>query len=179
MDTSTSPDPDPAALPPRPPSRRAKSSSTRWPRRPRRSIALIGLAQQRLQIFDVDLSEGGWQTAARAANLAAMLRRAPHARIDLIVHDTRWMETSCPRLLALQKSHAHAMTIYRTGAEARSAMDPLLIADGRHFVHRFHIDHPRASVAIEQPQLARPLVMRFEQIWATGEPGLSATVLGL
>jgi hypothetical protein len=58
-------------------------------------------------------------------------------------------------------------------------MDPLLIADGRHFLHRFHIDHPRAALAIEQPQLARPLVMRFEQIWATGEPGLSATALGL
>lgn len=140
---------------------------------------VIGLAQQRLQIFDVDLSEGGWQSAARAANLAAMLRRSPHARVDLIVHDTRWMETSCPRILALQKTHAQALTIYKTGAEARSAMDPLLIADGRHFVHRFHIDHPRASVAIEQPALARPLVMRFEQIWATGEPGLTPTVLGL
>jgi hypothetical protein len=140
---------------------------------------VIGLAQQRLQIFDINLSEGGWQSATRAAILAAMLRRSPHARIDLIVHDTRWMETSCPRLLALQKTHTLALTIYKTGAEARSAMDPLLIADGRHFVHRFHIDHPRASVAIEQPLLARPLVMRFEQIWATGEPGLSPTVLGL
>jgi len=178
MGTSTSPDPDPAA---------AVAASITPSEAVVDTVAaqaaaldrIIGLAQQRLQIFDVDLSQGGWQGAARAANLAAMLRRAPHARIDLIVHDTRWMETSCPRLLALQKTHAHAMTIYRTGAEARSAMDPLLIADGRHFVHRFHIDHPRASVAIEQTQLARPLVMRFEQIWATGEPGLSATVLGL
>ena len=140
---------------------------------------LVDLARHRLQIFDVDLSQGGWQSAARAEKLAAFLRRSVRPRIDLIVHDTRWMETSCPRLLALQKTHAHAITIYKTGAEARNAMDPLLIADGRHFVHRFHIDHPRASVAIEQPQLARPLVMRFEQIWATGEPGLSATMLGL
>ena len=70
-------------------------------------------------------------------------------------------------------------TIYRTGPEARSAMDPLLIVDSRHFLHRFHIDQPRAALAIEQPALARPLVMRFEQIWTTGEPGLSATVLGL
>jgi hypothetical protein len=69
--------------------------------------------------------------------------------------------------------------VYRTGSEARGAMDPLLIADGKHFLHRFHINRPRASFAIEQPHLARPLVMRFEQIWATGEPGLSATVLGL
>jgi hypothetical protein len=172
MDTSTSPDPQPAVA-------QSEAIVDTVAAQTAALDRIIGLAQQRLQIFDIDLSQGGWQSAPRADNLGAMLRRAPHARIDLIVHDTRWMETSCPRLLALFKAQAHAMTIYRTGSEARSAMDPLLIADGRHFVHRFHIDHPRASVAIEQPQLARPLVLRFEQIWATGEPGLSATVLGL
>ena len=140
---------------------------------------LIDLAQHRLQVFDVDLSQCGWQTPRRAEGIAAFLRRAPQARIELIVHSTRWLETACPRLLALLKLHAHEITVYRTGPEARSAMDPLLIADGSHFLHRFHIDQPRASFAVEHPQLARPLVTRFEQIWATGEPGLSATVLGL
>lgn len=140
---------------------------------------LLGLARQRVQVFDVNLAQGGWQTAARAENLASCLRRATRPRIDIIVHDTRWLETSCPRLLALQRLHSGAVTIYRTGPEARNAMDPLLIVDGRHFLHRFHIDQPRASLGIEQPQLARPLVTRFEQIWATGEPGLGATVLGI
>jgi len=140
---------------------------------------LIALAHSRLQIFDVDLAQCGWNRAARAENLIAFLRRAPGARIDLIVHDPRYLESACPRLRMLQQNYAHAVTIYRTGPEARSAMDPLLLADGRHFLHRFHIDQPRASYAIEQPQMARPLVTRFEQIWATGQPGLSATVLGL
>ena len=140
---------------------------------------LLGLARQRVQVFDVDLAQGGWQSQARAENLSSCLRRATRPRIDIIVHDTRWLETSCPRLLALHRQYAEAVTVYRTGPEARSAMDPLLIADGRHFLHRFHIDHPRAAFAVEQPQLARSLVTRFEQIWATGEPGLSATVLGL
>jgi hypothetical protein len=58
-------------------------------------------------------------------------------------------------------------------------MDPLVIADGRHFLHRFHIDHPRASLVIDNSQLAGPLVARFEEIWATGEPGVAGTVLGL
>lgn len=140
---------------------------------------LLDLAQHRLQVFDVDLAQGGWQTAARADRIAAFLRRSPDARIELIVHDPRFLEASCPRLMHLLRLHSYAMTVYRTGPEARSAMDPLLIADGRHFLHRFHIDQPRASFAIEHPHLARPLVTRFEQIWATGEPGLGATVLGL
>jgi hypothetical protein len=140
---------------------------------------IIGLARLRLMVFDVDLSQCGWHTATRAENLTAFLRRDRQARLDLIVHETRFLEMSCARLLTLLKLYSHAITIYRTGPEARSAMDPLMIADGRHFLHRFHIDQPRAALAIEQPQLARPLVLRFEQIWATGEPGLSATVLGL
>ena len=140
---------------------------------------LVAIAQQRLQVFDVDLSQGGWQSAARAQALAAFLRRARHARLEIIVHETRYIETSCARLIVLLRQHAHAVTIYRTSGEARKAMDPLVIADGRHFLHRFHVEQPRASLAIEHPQLARPLVMRFEQIWATGEPGLSSSVLGL
>ncbi len=140
---------------------------------------LIALAQLRLQIFDIDLSQCGWNTVPRADNLRAFLRRFPGARIDLILHDPHYLESACPRLQRLLQNHAHAITIYKTGPEARNAMDPLLIADGKHFLHRFHIDQPRASFAIEQPHMARPLVGRFEQIWATGEPGLSATVLGL
>ncbi len=140
---------------------------------------IIDLARHRLQVFDVDLSQCGWQTPARAERLAAYLRRDAHPRIELIVHDTRWLEVSCPRLLALQRLYSGAVTIYRTGVEARGAMDPLLIADGRHFLHRFHFGQSRAAFGLEQPQLARPLVTRFEEIWATGEPGLSATVLGL
>ena len=140
---------------------------------------IIALAQQRLSIFDIDLSEGEWQTAQRAKVLGEFLRRNRKARVDMILHDTRWLETNCPRLVSLLRVNSHAMTVYRTGPEARNAMDPLLIADNRHFLHRFHIEQPRAALAIDQPQLARPLVMRFEQIWATGEPGLGATVLGL
>ena len=67
---------------------------------------LIGLAQHKLQVFDVDLSQTGWETALRAANLTAFLRRAPAARFELIVHDTRWMQGSCPRLANLLEKHA-------------------------------------------------------------------------
>ncbi len=140
---------------------------------------LIDLAQHRLQIFDVDLKQWGWQTAARAERLGAFLRRSPKARIEFIAHDLRFLESSCPRLVALLRSHSHAVTVYRTGVEARSANDPLVIADGRHFLHRFHVEQPRATLAVEQPQMARPWAMRFDEIWATGEPGLGATVLGL
>lgn len=140
---------------------------------------LIGLARERICVFDVDLSRGGWCSAARAEALSRFLRTARHARFDIIVHDTRWIETSCARLTALLRRFGHAMTLYKTGPDAHGAMDPLMIVDGRHFLHRYHIEQARATLAIDMPQAARPLVTRFEEIWATGEPGLTGTVLGL
>jgi hypothetical protein len=140
---------------------------------------LIGLARHKLQVFDINLSQTGWYTKARASNISAFLRRAPAARLDLILHDTGWMERSCPRLLDLLKRYSTAITVYKTGSQAHVAMDPLIIADGRHFLHRFHADHQRASLVVENPLQAGPLVARFEQIWATGEPGMAGTLLGL
>ena len=140
---------------------------------------LIALARESIRVFDVTLSQGGWETAERAEALARFLRTAPHGRLEMIVHDTRWIETSCPRLTSLLRRFGHAMTIYKTGDGARGAMDPLVLVDDRHYLHRYHIDQSRATLAIEMPQAARPLATRFGEIWATGEPGLTGTVLGL
>ena len=140
---------------------------------------LIGLARERICVFDVNLSRGGWDSATRVDGLSQFLRTARHARFDVIVHDTQWIETSCARFTALLRRFGHAMTLYKTGAGAQGAMDPLMIVDGRHYLHRYHIDQARATLAIDMPQAARPLVTRFEEIWATGEPGLTGTVLGL
>jgi hypothetical protein len=140
---------------------------------------LIGLAHERIRVFDVNLSHTGWNSSARADALALFLRVTRNGRLDIIVHDATWIEASCPRLMMLLRRYGHAMTIYKTGPGARGAMDPLVIVDGQHFLHRYHIQQPRATLAIGMPQAARPLVTRFEEIWATGEPGLAPTVLGL
>ena len=140
---------------------------------------VIDLAHESIRVFDRDLSDTGWNSAARTERLTRFLRASRTAKLDIIVHDTRWVESSCARLTNLLRTFAHAITLYRTGIEARAAMDPLVIVDGRHFVHRFHVDRPRAALAIEQPAAATPLATRFDEIWASGQPGLSATTLGL
>jgi hypothetical protein len=139
---------------------------------------LIALARHRIQVFDIDLAQCGWDSATRADALARFLRRR-NARLDVIVHDTRWIEANAARFVQLLRHFGHAMTLYKTGAEARAAMDPLVIVDARHFLHRFHIDQPRAAIATDMPHAAKPLIARFDEIWGTGEPGLAGTVLGL
>ena len=140
---------------------------------------LVDLARNTLLVFDRDLSEAGWSSADRAERLTHFLRRSRNARLSIIVHDTRHLESACPRLLALLRTYGHAMAIWRTGAGARHASDGLVIADGRHHLHRYHADQPRATLAIEMPQATKPLVARFDEIWATGEPALGSSVLGL
>lgn len=140
---------------------------------------LIDLAHERLLVFDRDLAEGGWNGVRRAERIASYLRRSPNARLSIIVHDARYLESACPRLTDLLKVYGHAMQVWRTGLPARGAMDALVIADARHYLHRYHADQPRATFAIAMPAAAKPLVERFEEIWATGEPALGGSVLGL
>lgn len=140
---------------------------------------LIGLAQQQIRVFDQDLSQTGWSSATRADRLAAFLRAVRGRRLDVIVHDTRYLQAACPSLLNLLRNYGHAVTIYRTGPEGKVATDPLVIVDGRHYLHRFHFEQPRAALGVDLPEQTRPLISRFDEIWATGEAGLSGTVLGL
>jgi hypothetical protein len=140
---------------------------------------VIALARRHIKVFDIDLSWGGWNTAARCDALSSYLRRMPGASFDIIVHDTHWIESSGGRLAGLLLRHGQAMKIYRTGAAARAAMDPLLIVDDLHFVHRGHIDRTGGTLSIGNPERAQALVERFDDIWATGEPGVTGTVLGL
>lgn len=140
---------------------------------------LLGIAKHSIRAFDVDLSGMGWNEAARAERIAAFLRSNPAARLEIIVHDTRWIEQSCPRLLGLLKNRGHAIVIRRTGADAKHALDPLLIVDGIHFLHRFHVSQPRATLSLGDPVAAQPLVNRFDAISESAEPGLAPTTLGL
>ena len=91
---------------------------------------VIALARRHIKVFDIDLSWGGWNAAARCEALSA--RSCGASRRALRHHRARHaLDRSVRRAPdgAARALHAHAMTIYRTGASARKAMDPLLIVD--------------------------------------------------
>jgi hypothetical protein len=140
---------------------------------------LIDLAKLSIRVFDVDMSRMGWNGPARIDRLTKFLRGAPGARIEIVLHDLSFVASSCPRLLNLFRVYSHAMTIRKSGQDARAAMDPLMIVDGIHFLHRFNIAQPRAALSIGDAEAALPLVTRFDAISESAEPGLGASVLGL
>ena len=81
-------------------------------------------------------------------------------------------------LTHLLRYYGHAITILRTGEDAKHAMDPLIIVDDQHYLHRLHVAQARATLGIAEPDAAQPLIERFDAIWSSAEPGVSATVAG-
>ncbi len=140
---------------------------------------LVALARMHIRVFDYDLSQSGWNGTKRAESLATFLRGTGARRLDVIVHDTHYLESACPRMLNLLRMFSDRVSICRTGVESRSATDPMVIIDDRHYLHRFHYDQPRAILGTDQLGEARLLAQRFAEIWADGEPGINATLLGL
>jgi hypothetical protein len=58
-------------------------------------------------------------------------------------------------------------------------MDPMVLVDDRHYLHRFHYERPRAALGIGEPRETQALKLRFDDIWAMREEELPGTVLGL
>lgn len=140
---------------------------------------VIAAANNRIAIFDRDLADGGYNTTERFNRLKVFLLASRRNRIDIALHQSDYLERDCTRMMILLRQFPYAVQIHRTLQEARRVQDGFVIADGRHYFHRFHRDQPRAEKAFHDVSGAGLLQRRFEEIWIYSEPALSATVLGL
>ena len=138
------------------------------------------LLQARRQVFIFDRAlDARWDRPHRVECLRRLCLASPKHLLRIALHDPESMVRNTPRLRALLEPCAHVMAVHKTRDEARRAEDPLVIVDGRHFVHRFHADLPRGLLALDDPESAQSRMQRFDQIWAASDPGLSGTTLGL
>jgi hypothetical protein len=140
---------------------------------------LLALATSEVLVFDRDLNDGGWNAPARIDVLRAFLLGHHNSRMQIIVHDTTPIESFMPRLMLLLRDFSHKFSILRTIEDGRNAWDAFVIVDGRHVVHRFHLDSVRGELALNAPLKARELRDRYDDILVFTEPGVNATQLGL
>jgi hypothetical protein len=141
--------------------------------------AVVDAAERTLRIFDVSLSNRGFNTPARAEKLRQFLVGGRAHRILIALHETELLERENARLLMLLRQFPMSIEIHRTLGEARNARDPFIVADDHSMWHQLHFEQPRAAVAIRSPADALPIAQRFEEIWELSEPAVSATTLGL
>lgn len=140
---------------------------------------VIASAQRTLRIFDISLSNRGFNSPARVEKLRHLLVAGRAHRILIALHDTELLERENPRLLMLLRQFPMSIEIHRTLAQARDAADPFVIADDHSAWRQMHYTQPRAIVALHSPADVLPIVQRFEEIWDLSEPAVSATITGL
>lgn len=140
---------------------------------------VISHARHNLHVFSNDLRGEGYNSLARTESLRNFLLASRANRIVIVLHDTNYLTRECPRMINLLKQFSHAITIYQTTDEARSVSDPFIIADNNHYLHRFHHDHPRAILALNDKEGALELARRFKEIMEASEPAAPPTTLGL
>jgi hypothetical protein len=140
---------------------------------------VVGAARRTLRIFDVSLSNRGFNSPARIEMLRRFLVAGRAHRLLIALHETDPLVRECPRLLTLLRQFPMSIEIHRTLAQARNAMDPFVVADDHSVWHQLHFEQPRAIVALHSPADAMPIAQRFDEIWELSEPAVSATTLGL
>ena len=140
---------------------------------------LLQKAASELLIFDRDLRDGGWNSLQRTDALKDFLLRSRGTRLQIIVHETAYIEAHVPRLQLLLRDFSHKLEILRTTGDARNAWDAYALVDGRHALHRFHQNIMRGELLLHAPVRVRELRDRYDEILSFTEPGVNATQLGL
>lgn len=140
---------------------------------------IIQQAHDQLRIFDYDLRNEGYNSPHRIERMQNFLLASRANRLIIILHDTHYLTSECPRMMNLITLFSHAISIYQTTAEARVACDPFILADDSHYLHRFHYDHPRAALSLNDMSGTLELIRRFNEIQVLSEPAAPPTTLGL
>lgn len=140
---------------------------------------VIGQAKQTLNIFDQDLSIGAYNTLKRYELIKAFLNKHPAAKLTIVLQDTTFFTTKCPRLFDLLSTYGHKMVVYETNSHAKIAKDCFILADHQSYIRRFHIDQARFKYALHDEETTASLHGRFEELLEATTQAVSVTKLGL
>jgi len=140
---------------------------------------VIRRAEKSLNIFDFNLADSGYSSPQRFHLLRDFLLAGRNNRLIIILHETDYLAQYCPRIMHLRTQFSHAIDIRQTRDQAKQISDTFVLADGRHYVHRFHYDHPKCQLALDDFQGCTSLVQRFNELEKISDAALPPTTLGL
>jgi hypothetical protein len=141
--------------------------------------AVIAAARQVICVFDVHLSQRGFNAPKRVAVLQTFLAQSRDSQLRIVLHQTEKLHADAPRLIHLQKQYPMKVHIHRTLEAARHAADPLVIADDHSFWHQMQFEQPRSALQLYSAAETAPWAQRFNDIWEASETAVSPTTLGL
>ena len=142
---------------------------------------VIAKANNDLCIFDQDFRKGDYASLQRYELLHTFLQKGEHVKLTIILQNTQFFITNCPRLMDLLRIYGHKINVYQANNFAKIAKDCFVIADNIHYCRRFHIDQSRFKYCIEgeDVETVSSLIMRFNELLGETHEKLSTTRLGL
>jgi len=140
---------------------------------------VIAEAEQKLFIFDQDFSRGDYASIQRFNLLHDYLNKSPSNQLSIILQETDFFLTQCPRLFDLLTKYGHKMTVFETNSHAKIAKDCFIIADNKSYIRRFHIDQARFKFMLDDVETTASLANRFDELLQETSHTISATKLGL
>lgn len=143
------------------------------------TMLIIAKAERELLIFDPDLSRGDYQALQCYEALRSFLAKDRQNRLVIVMHETNFFSIYCPRLQGLFQTYSHAISVYVTDDSARVAQDAFVLADGKHYLHRFHINQARFKYVLNDEAAIKPLQERFAQLLDVTSVAVFAIPTGL
>jgi hypothetical protein len=140
---------------------------------------VLASAQRHISIFDPDMAKMKLEDSLRVNSLTRFLSQSPLARLQVVVHDTRPLESRSPRLLNMFRRYPHAAEIRLTADDTRHLANCFLLADEGLAVVRFHAAHPRGKLVFGNTVETAAMQQRFMQLWALSSPSAVTSTLGL
>ena len=137
------------------------------------------LATRTLRVFDEDLTRLGLEKPENAFFLRRFLALNRQNTLVIVVRNPDPLRRNSPRLMKLLSDFPGVMTIHECAPHLVSLSDTMVLADHAHALIRFHKDHARSKVVIDNADECRPYILRFEEILKEGGTPISATPLGL
>jgi hypothetical protein len=136
-------------------------------------------ARRALRIFDPDGAPLKLNRVELAERLRTFLLASRDTRLLLAVHSADHLQKHCPRLMMLVREFSSSIAIHQTQGEATRAQDCFVLADAEHFVRRPVATAARGIYSIAEYHEAREIRGRFDEIWQSSFPAVTATTLGL
>jgi hypothetical protein len=141
--------------------------------------ALVAGLRRELRVFDPDCAQLELNTPDRVDALRRFLLASRDNRLLVAVHDPDHIRKRSPRFLRLLAEFSASIAIHQTEGDAARAQDCFVLADIEHFVRRPVATASRGVCAINEYQEARHIRERYDEIWQSSFPVVSATTLGL
>jgi hypothetical protein len=141
-------------------------------------LQIIQRATSELAVFDFNLADMRLESPAMHAALADFLADPSPRHVRIAIHHTSLLLTRMPRLVDLMRRHTHRIEVRQTPDAYRHLADCHLLADACNGVRRFHVDHARGSLILDDFPEIRPWWNRFEELWDQCRP-VSVAATGL